>query len=108
MGTGASGNSVLSCVISGNFAGVDIDVAGTGNLVDDNWIGTDKSGELNVGNLEDGVELIDTTGNFAESNTIDNNGGWGVLLFASAQNTLSSNSFAANALGSVDSIGFIG
>jgi hypothetical protein len=60
-------------VISANKAGVWIQgAAATGNMVQGNYIGTDVTGTLNLGNTGPGVELtaIDTGASGANNNTI--------------------------------------
>ncbi len=55
-------------IISGNaFDGIEIDEAGaTGNIITGNYIGTDVTGTLDLGNSDDGVQLSGA----ASSNTI--------------------------------------
>lgn len=79
-GSVATGNTVGSCLISGNFAdGVTIwgpilpgDVAF--NTVTSNFIGTDKFGMVDLGNDHDGVSLVEGThDNFVNNNLISGN-----------------------------------
>ncbi len=67
------------------------DVAATGNIVKGNFIGTDITGTINLGNTDDGIDIAtsafgNTIGGVAagEGNTIANNAGRGVELRSDA------------------------
>ena len=116
----SSGNTVggtatgAGNVISGN-TGVGILVASDGdgpassNLVVGNFIGTDATGKLALGNTSDGVQVTDASNNMVGGsvitarNVISANGGNGVLV----QNSASSNVIAGNYIGA-DVTGDIG
>ena len=92
-------------VISGNQGdGIDIDLpADTGNFVQGNFIGTDQSGTLSLGNTRDGVRFYwgtnDQIGGVApgQGNTIAHNGADGVDLYSSANsNWILGNSIVDN------------
>ena len=82
------GNALNPNVISGNGQlpvgadGVRINGAqATGNVVSGNYIGTDATGDLPLGNSNDGVEIRgDAAGNWIHGNSIDHNGGLGIEL----------------------------
>ena len=85
--------------MSGNHSGIYIGRGGaTGNVVEGNFIGTDVTGTVAVGNLGDGVEFRDADGNTIggtasnAGNTIAFNGGDGVAVFSGAANAILSNS----------------
>ncbi len=78
---GASINLVDSCVISGNVTGVEITDAGTtGNNVEFNFIGTDSSGKINLGNTQYGIVLDGTSGNLIAYDTVANSGLYGIVI----------------------------
>ena len=84
LGAGAgnliSGNGSFGVVIFGPYGGA------TGNLVQGNLIGTDASGEHNLGNTGDGVVISSAAGNtvggsdIAARNVISGNGRYGVVI----------------------------
>ncbi len=87
--TSASNNIVKGNVISAN--GIDgISIAGeedvSGNVVQDNLIGVDKTGSKDLGNVLNGVHILCADGNIigganeAEANLISGNKGAGVLI----------------------------
>jgi hypothetical protein len=58
-------------VISDNLTGVLISGASaTGVIVRDNLIGTDSSGSGDLGNVEDGVQIVDASGNTIEGDNL--------------------------------------
>ncbi len=92
--TEAAGN-----VIAGNINGIEI--VRSDNLVQHNWIGTDVSGTIDLGNLGPGILLNDGSGNLVLENVIAFNGifggGTGVAsLSRAAGNPILSNSIYAN------------
>jgi CSLREA domain-containing protein len=82
------GGAGLGNIISGNdHDGIFLlDAATTGNLVQNNFIGTDKAGTAALANLSNGVEIIGATTNTlggdpaVASNVISGNGADGVLV----------------------------
>jgi titin len=92
-------------VISGNAeAGIRISDAGaTGNVVEGNYIGTDATGALDLGNDQDGISVnTDASDNTigglgsGEGNTIAFNGGDGVFVESGTGNAVLSNSIHSN------------
>jgi hypothetical protein len=94
--TGGSNNTIGGSasarnIISGNFnVGVGID-AGVANLVRGNYIGTDVTGSVALGNGSDGVILFDPASNntiggttFETRNIISGNGGNGITMINGA------------------------
>jgi RHS repeat-associated protein len=79
-------------IISGNkAAGIDMSLAqATANVVDGNYIGTDVTGELSLGNGGTGVNLFDTAGNTigGTGNLISGNGGYGIELSGESSGNL--------------------
>lgn len=69
-----------------------------------NDIGTDATGQDNLGNVYFGVYLYDTSGNVVESNTIDNSL-YGIYTYDSDSNTIAYNGFAGNVYGNQISYG---
>ena len=98
-------NIISDNVISANLStGVVIRChLSTGNLVQRNFIGTDKSGKNPLGNGEFGVALVDNTSNNtiggtsrSEGNVIAFNSPVGVFVHSSAGNAILSNSIFSN------------
>ena len=92
-------------IISGNYGnGIKIEAYGRGHLVMGNYIGTDITGTVDLGNDGDGV-LIDgdassnTIGGLATwlGNIIAFNGGAGVFVSSGTNNDIRSNSMFSNA-----------
>jgi len=106
---GAQANTVSGGnAISGNgLSGVEVTGLNTQNtVVSGNFIGTDKAGEIDVGNSLDGVLI----GNSAESNTITNNvitgnGSSGVHITDAKSNTVSNNKIGTNLAGTARLVG---
>ena len=93
-------------VISGNSQfGVDIfGSVGTGNVVQGNFIGTDATGTLDLGNSAYGVSLgspSGTLGGAGAANLISGNNGNGVSISASG-NTVQGNFIGTDAAGTAD------
>ncbi len=92
--TEAAGN-----VIAGNINGIEI--VRSNNLVQHNWIGTDVSGTIDLGNVGPGIFLNDGSGNLVLENVIAFNGIFGggtgiAALSRAAGNPILSNSIYAN------------
>jgi len=93
------GNSNGSQVISGNLVGVAIvGSSASGNLVQGNFIGTDSSGLNPLPNAQEGVSIIDASGNTiggTTSSTINVISGnhWGVRLGGSATSNVIEGNF---------------
>lgn len=84
-------------IISGNLGhGISI-IAGINNTVQGNFIGTDVTGAIDLGNGGDGVNLNMTSGNMiggamaAARNVISGNGGNGVSIVNATNNTVQGN-----------------
>ncbi len=98
-GNTVTGNANGSQVISGNLAGVAITgTSSTGNLVVGNFIGSDKSGLNPLPNAQEGVSILDASGNTiggttsSSANLISGNH-WGVRLGGSATDNLIEGNF---------------
>jgi parallel beta-helix repeat protein len=76
-------------VVSGNARGVYL--AGNGNLVQGNYIGTDMTGNLKRGNASVGVRIEDSLTNTVDANVIAGNGGEGIDITASDSNVVQGN-----------------
>ncbi len=92
-------------IISGNFgAGISI-VAGINNTIQGNFIGTDVTGMIDLGNGGDGVNLDSTSGNTiggtttGAGNVISGNGGDGVSISGSTNNQVQGNLIGVQATG---------
>ena len=110
-GTTASARNVISA--NGNVGGVFFAYAGTtGNQLLGNYIGTDASGTVALGNLSDGVSLQQASANFiggssaGAGNLISGNGVDGIYLTEASWNVIQGNFIGTaadgtNALGNV-------
>jgi hypothetical protein len=96
-------------LISGNFlAGVLIDDGSTLNQLSGNYIGTTASGNVALGNLQDGVKIVSANSNsligcnfqqdpFVFYNVISGNGGNGLYVLNSDDTTIQANFFGVGA-----------
>jgi hypothetical protein len=111
IGDGAANNAVRGGnVVSGN-TGVGVYITGTGttgNHVTGNFIGTDQTGAVVLGNTQSGVEVgFGADGNFIgggsarAGNVIANNGDFGVRVDSASQVAILSNSMFANVSGGI-------
>ncbi len=110
IGTNADGTADASerNIISNNQTGIAITSGGTGNTIAGNYIGTDMTGEVDFGNLGDGVDLAggataNTIGGStaAARNVISGNSGDGVKIIGagSDNNTIAGNFIGIKASG---------
>ncbi len=87
-----SGNTTYGVLIEGALT--------TNNTVQGNYIGTDRSGSLALGNTQGGVEIISgANGNYLIGNVISGNAGGGVRITGSTGNTLLGNRIGTDAAG---------
>ncbi len=93
-------------IVSGNLgAGISI-IAGTNNTIQGNFIGTDVTGAVDLGNGGDGVQLNMTSGNTiggtaaVARNVISGNGGNGVTIGNATNNTVQGNFIGTTSSGS--------
>ena len=56
------------------------DAGTTGNNVEFNFIGTDSSGKINLGNTQYGIVLDGTSGNLIAYDTVANSGLYGIVI----------------------------
>jgi len=92
-------------IISANGSGIRMQVGGTGrnNIISGNFIGTDVSGNIALGNTANGVDITggfggniigtngDNINDGVERNVISANGGDGIRLFNTNDNTVAGN-----------------
>lgn len=94
-------------VISGNDGnGIVISNGSTGNRIQGNYIGTDVTGGLSLGNQRIGIFIIESSGNIiggtepGAGNLISGNLNWGILVTDDASNnTIQGNMIGTNASG---------
>ncbi len=110
---GASGNLIggtgpgAGNVIAGNIGGGVLisTAAATANQVQGNWIGTDRTGRVALGNGTSGVKIDGATGNLiggpnaAARNVIGANGEAGVFLNGAVSNSVQGNFIGTDATG---------
>jgi hypothetical protein len=105
IGEGASDNRVVGGnVIGGNTGdGVYLFGAGTdGNTVTGNFVGTDRTGTVALGNTLQGVDIRDgANGNTVSRNSIAFNDDYGVLVDSASQDAILSNSIYGNGAGGI-------
>lgn len=98
-----AGNSVVRGLVINRFqgAGIAVGIAG-GNVIQGNFIGTDSSGTLNLGNGLAGVQISGASGNAiggnssGAGNTIAFNGAGGVVIVSGSNNLVRANSIFSN------------
>jgi parallel beta-helix repeat protein len=96
---GSTNTIVSSNTISENSShGVRISNSATGNLIQSNRIGLSRTGSVALGNGGSGVYILDSADNTISSNTIanNNNDGVGVEGLTSLSNAITSNSIYSN------------
>ena len=76
---GTYSNSASSDVISGNLEGVFLNGAATGNWINNDYIGTNISGNAPVGNTDAGIFLLGVVGNDFENDVVAFNAGNGLF-----------------------------
>jgi hypothetical protein len=93
--------SVLNNVISANNVGLRL--SGSVAVVQGNLIGTDKTGQVALGNINQGIVLGSSTGSViggtgaGQGNVVADNGGVGIEVDAGQQNRITQNSIFGNA-----------
>ena len=96
-GTNASARNV----ISGNSQyGIYLGTNTEGNVIEDNYIGTDPSGSIAEGNVLSGIFIGDgTTSNVISGNVLSGNTGYGIFMTSTTNNVISENDIGLNASG---------
>ncbi len=102
----SNGNVIRDNLISGNqAAGVRLESADSrNNLIANNYIGTDESGTIDLGNTTNGIVLFGATHNTIQNNLLSGNNDNGLLIAeASADfNVVVSNTIGTDVTGSAD------
>ena len=96
----SGGNTIIRGFAINRFAGhgVSITAAG-GNIIESNYIGTDVTGLIDLGNGGAGI-VVDGNGNIIRNNLISGNDGHGIQLAAGASNnTIRGNLIGTDATG---------
>ncbi len=87
-------------IISASTAGYGVAVQrGTGNRIEGNYIGTDVTGALDLGNEKSGVLLEDTTNNTLRGNVISGNEEHGISIVEGSGHTILGNYLGTTADG---------
>jgi len=108
-----SGNSTVRGLVINRFGENGILLESAGNVIHRNYIGTDVTGTVAIGNGLDGVKLNNASNNTiggttaGAGNVISGNHGRGIWIFISSNNTISGNyigtdSSGTTALGNVE------
>ncbi|HEY6118516.1 MAG TPA: FG-GAP-like repeat-containing protein [Pyrinomonadaceae bacterium] len=77
-GTSPNGRNVIS---GHRQYGIDISASGSGFIVEGNYIGTDSTGTVAIGNLQAGINIGNTIDSLVADNLISGNPGYGIHLF---------------------------
>ncbi len=98
-------------IIGGNDSGIYIDDESSGIVIQGNWIGTDKTGSIDLGNTFGGVDIISGSNNqigdnlpLAANTIAYNSEGVFISGLSSTSNRIVSNSFFENFSQSIDII----
>jgi hypothetical protein len=98
LGATVSGATIRGLAIGGMSRG--IVVHGSGNLIESNFVGTDATGQLDVGNRFDGIRIDGGDGNIVRNTLIGGNGESGIELRGGAVgNVIEDNRIGTNAAG---------
>ena len=91
-------------VISGNTGnGIGIGFGSTGNLIEGNFIGTNPTGSVALGNNADGIHIIGSSENVIIGNLISGNGSDGIeLREGGAQTMIAGNRIGTDMTGTTD------
>jgi parallel beta-helix repeat protein len=89
-GATAAARNIISGATAAGGTGVAVQ-GGANNLIQGNYIGTDVTGEYNLGNISDGVFVFGSTGTRVSGNQIVNNGANGVNISSSTGTILENN-----------------
>lgn len=104
LAVGSDGSTIRGLVIN-RFGGDGMRVSSNNNLIAGNFVGTDSSGTIDLGNSDDGIQ-VDGTGNLiggssaADRNVLSGNG-YGICLFGGS-NTVRGNYIGVSAAGTAD------
>ena len=99
-GTAAGAGNTISHNL---YAGIDLNSAGTRNLIEDDVIDANGSGQPQSGR-GDGVSIINSATTSVIGCTIDSNRDWGTVVKNMHQFVQSGNTFSNKPLGDVDTI----
>ncbi|QDV32285.1 DUF11 domain-containing protein [Tautonia plasticadhaerens] len=86
----STGQSTIRSLVINRFSADGLSLAGDGNLVVGNFIGTDRTGMVDFGNGDDGIEILsrnNTIGGTSpgDANVISGNDGDGIFLVTGSQ-----------------------
>jgi parallel beta-helix repeat protein len=97
----SGGNVIDNNLVSGNNRfGITSFISGA-NIIRGNFVGTDVSGTLDLGNAAGGIRIA-TDSNVIENNLISANGGAGIGLFSFGDNTAIGNKIGTDVSGTLD------
>lgn len=101
-----AGNSTVRGLVINRFSGSGILLgANGGNRIEGNFIGTDVTGSVDLGNAQDGIRIDTLSGNIiggptaAARNVISGNGQQGIDIFNSTGNVIQGNYIGTDAAG---------
>jgi len=93
-----AGFSTIRGLVINRFSGDGIAMAdGSGNTIENNYIGVDVTGGIDLGNGGDGIRSVLTSSHVIRGNVISGNGGNGVRLSVVGQSLIESNRIGTDA-----------
>ena len=97
-GTAAAQRNIFSA--NGQSGVVLFQGAATGNMIQGNYIGTDITGNVDLGNVYQGIAVSGANGNTMKGNLISGNNAEGIGCFPGNNNTIQGNTIGLSAAGS--------
>jgi len=67
-------------VVSGNVEGIRVDISSFSAIVQNNMVGTNKTGTAAIGNTSDGIRILNTSGAQVTNNLVSGNTGAGINI----------------------------
>ncbi len=101
LGVGSDGSTVQGLAIN-QFSGEGLYIESANNSINSNYIGTDPSGTIDLGNIGGGIAVLTgSNGNTITANLVSGNNAYGILLQGDS-NKVQGNKVGTNASGNAD------